>query len=230
MYTLYIANKNYSSWSLRPWLLLRELGIPFEERVMPFEQGGSFEKFRAFSPTGRVPCLHDGETVVWDSLAITEYLAERHPGVWPADPAARAWARSASAEMHSGFGSLRHYCSMCVALRIRLHERPEALERDVARIGELWNEGLERFGGPFLAGGEFTAVDAFYAPVAFRVRGYGLELPGRAADYPAHMLGLAGMRDWEAAALAEPWRDDDHEKELAAAGEWLEDRRRPAGS
>ena len=112
MYELYIANKNYSSWSLRPWLLMRQLEIPFRERLMPFPAGGAGaghpgHPFRAFSPSGRVPCLHDGATVVWDSLAIAEYLAERHPGVWPADAGARAWARSAAAEMHAGFGALR---------------------------------------------------------------------------------------------------------------------------
>ncbi|HQY70835.1 MAG TPA: glutathione S-transferase N-terminal domain-containing protein, partial [Pseudomonadales bacterium] len=107
MYELYIANKNYSSWSLRPWVLMRELRIAFDERLVPFAPGSNFERFRAFSPTGKVPCLHDGATVVWDSLAIAEYLAERHAGVWPSDARARAWARSAAAEMHSGFGALR---------------------------------------------------------------------------------------------------------------------------
>ena len=107
MYTLFIANKNYSSWSLRPWVLMRSLEVPFEERIVPLEQGSCWDSYRKFSPNGRVPCLHDGDTVVWDSLAITEYLAERHPGVWPTDAATRAWARSASAEMHSGFRVIR---------------------------------------------------------------------------------------------------------------------------
>ncbi|WP_207483495.1 glutathione S-transferase N-terminal domain-containing protein [Arenibaculum pallidiluteum] len=227
MYELFIANKNYSSWSLRPWVLMRERAIPFRETLVPFSEGSSFEAFRRFSPTGRVPCLRDGEVVVWDSLAITEYLAERHPGLWPADPVARAWARCAAAEMHSGFGVLRDRCSMNVGLRIRLAETPEALLRDVRRIGELWEEGLARFGGPFLAGAEFTAVDAFFAPVAFRVRTYGLELGAVAAAYAAQLLELPSMRQWETEALAEPWREPGHEDEVRRAGAWLEDRRRP---
>src|SRR5690349_9794152 len=117
MYTLYIANKNYSSWSLRPWLLMRQLGIPFEERLVPFGHGAG--GFRTFSPTGKVPCLVDGDTVVWDSLSIVEYLADRHPGVWPAEPKARAWARSAAAEMHSGFAALRERCTMNLGIRVR---------------------------------------------------------------------------------------------------------------
>jgi len=133
MYRLYIGNKNYSSWSLRPWLLMTEIGIPFEERLVPFVDGGSWRKFREFSPTGLVPCLHDGERVVWESLGIVEYLAERHAGVWPRDDDARAWARCASAEMHGGFSTIRNLCSMTVGLRIRLHQHPESLERDLVR-------------------------------------------------------------------------------------------------
>ena len=172
MYELFIGNKNYSSWSLRPWILMKARGIPFQEHLVPFDEGSSFAKFRAFSPTGRVPCLRDGATVVWDSLGIAGYLAESSPDLWPADKVARTWARCATAEMHSGFGTLRQACTMNVGLRIRLHEQPAELVADVARINELWNEGLARFGGPFLAGSEFTIVDAFYCPVAFRVRTY----------------------------------------------------------
>src|ERR1700748_212059 len=120
MYTLHIANKNYSSWSLRSWVLMRELGIAFNERLTVFDGAGN-AAFRSFSPTGKVPCLTDGDITVWDSLAIAEYLAERHPGVWPSAPAARAWARSAAAEMHSGFGELRNRCSMTCGLRVKLH-------------------------------------------------------------------------------------------------------------
>ena len=122
MYTLYIGNKNYSSWSLRPWVLMRALSIPFEERLVPFEEGSNWNRFRAFSPNGRVPCLHDGTKVIWDSLAITEYLAERHAGVWPGDVDVRAWARSVAGEMHSGFAELRNRCTMNCGLRIRLGE------------------------------------------------------------------------------------------------------------
>ena len=168
MYQLFIANKNYSSWSLRPWVLMRERGIAFEEVLRPFVEGGSHAAFVAFSPTGKVPCLLDGGTVVWDSLAIVEYLAERHAGVWPADPLARAWARCAAAEMHSGFGVLRNECSMTVGLRLELHRVSDGLRSELARLEELWGEGLARFGGPFLAGAAFTAVDAFFVPVAGR--------------------------------------------------------------
>ena len=224
MYILHIANKNYSSWSLRPWTLMRELGIGFEERVHPF--GG--ESFRAFSPTGRVPLLQDGETAAWDSLAITEYLAERHAGVWPAEAKARAWARCAAAEMHSGFAALRSRCSMAVGLRIRLAEFPPELQSDVSRIDALWMEGLHRFGGPFLAGGTFTAVDAFFCPVAFRVQTYDLALTGPARDYYRRLLGLSSMQAWTDDALREPWRDPPHEQSLRKAGEWLADLRAPA--
>ncbi len=141
MYELFIGNRNYSSWSLRPWVLLRAHGVEFVEHVMPFKPGSNWRDFRAFSPSGKVPCLRDGATVVWDSLGIAEYLAERHPGLWPVDAAARAWARCATAEMHSGFAALRNHCGMNVGLRVRLREWPEALLADVRRIDELWNEG-----------------------------------------------------------------------------------------
>jgi glutathione S-transferase len=228
MYQLYIANKNYSSWSLRPWVLMRALDIPFEERFVTFESSGSFAKFRAFSPTGKVPCLQDGDTTVWDSLAIAEYLAERHAAVWPADAKARAWARSAAAEMHSGFGALRARCTMNCGIRVRLFEKPEELQQDVARLAELWSEGLRRFGGPFLAGDRFTAVDAFFAPVAFRIQTYGLELPPEASAYVARLLDLPAMREWYASALAETVRDWPHEEEAKRLGTWLQDLRAPA--
>ncbi|MFC5524375.1 glutathione S-transferase family protein [Rhodanobacter ginsengisoli] len=232
MYQLYIANKNYSSWSLRPWLLLSALGIPFEERLVTFAQGNgaSWHAFRAFSPNGKVPCLHDGATVVWDTLAIAEYLAERHPEAWPSDPVARAWARCAAAEMHSGFSALRQYCGMNCGVRIRLRsDLPTALAADIARVDELWSEGLSRFGGPFLAGPGFTAVDAFFAPVAFRIQTYGIALGQAAADYTQRLLDLPAMRRWYADALQESWRDAEHEEEMPRSGELLEDLRVPAG-
>ena len=225
LYVLFIGNKNYSSWSLRPWLLLTTLGIPFEERLMPFEDGGSREKFREFSPTGLVPCLHDGEIVVWESLGIVEHIAEAYPGVWPAGPAERAWARSAAAEMHAGFGSLRNECPMTVGMRVRLHSISSGLEADLARLAEVWQEGLERFGGSFLAGSEFTAVDAFYAPMAFRLQTYGLDLPGEAVNYARRILELPAMAAWTREALAEPFREADHEREMTELGECLEDLR-----
>jgi len=225
MYDLYIANKNYSSWSLRPWVLMRELGISFNEHLLPFGHVSSWDTYRKISPTGKVPCLVDGDTVVWDSLAIVEYLAERHTGVWPADAAARAWARSAAAEMHSGFHELRNRCSMSCGVLIRLTHVSQALVQDAARLSALWGEGLQRFGGPFLAGKKFTAVDAFFAPVAFRIRSYSLALLPPAAEYGKRLLALSAMQEWYAAALQETFRDVAHEEEILQGGEVLEDLR-----
>ena len=225
MYTLYIANKNYSSWSLRPWVLMRELSIAFEESISPFNGSAHGEAFRAFSPSGKVPCLQDGAWVVWDSLAITEYLAEQHNGIWPADPMARAWARCAAAEMHSGFAALREQCSMHCGFRIRLNELSPALQGDIERIDALWREGLQRFGGPFLAGAQFTAVDAFYAPIAFRVQTYGLALSAQSLAYVSRLLELESMREWYAAALKEPWREQPHEAAALKGGVLLQDYR-----
>ncbi len=225
MYELCIANKNYSSWSLRPWALLSELRIPFTERLLVFGQTPTWDEFRKLCPSGKVPCLIDGATAVWESLAIVEYLAERHDGIWPEKAEARAWARSAAAEMHAGFAELRGRCSMSCGIRIRLFEFPAALERDVARISALWNDGLARFGGPFLAGRTFTAVDAFFAPVAFRVQTYGLSLDAPAAAYADRLLALGSMRTWYADALKEKFRDEAHEAETLQAGQLLSDHR-----
>lgn len=218
MYSLHIANKNYSSWSLRPWVLMRELSIPFTEQLHKFRPGGAWSEFRAFSPTGKVPTLHDGSAAIWDSLAISEYLAERHKSVWPVDGAARSWARCAAAEMHSGFGTLREHCSFNLGVRVRLNDIPKSLAKDIARVSELWNEGLERFGGGFLAGPAFSAVDAFYAPVVFRAQTYGLELTGLAHGYMEKMLSLKSMREWYEAALQENFRDEEHDEAVRRFG------------
>lgn len=217
MYLLHIANKNYSSWSLRPWALLRARKIPFTERLHRLGTAAE-RKFRGFSPTGRVPCLEGGDTLVWDSLAIVEYLAERHAGVWPADARARAWARCACAEMHSGFAALRGEHAMNVGVRVAVTRRSAAAQADIERIVELWNEGLRRFGGPFLAGAEFTAADAFFAPVAYRFLTYGVAPGGAAADYLARLLAHPALLEWEAAALAEDFREAEYDAELAKAG------------
>jgi|SRR5450631_3543957 len=225
MYALYIANKNYSSWSLRPWVLLRELNIPFVEHLVPFGDTSGWGAYRKISPNGKVPGLIDGDTVVWDSLAIAEYLAERHDKVWPAGDQARAWARSAAAEMHSGFNELRNRCSMSCGVRLRLKEFPPSLQRDIARLGSLWKDGLQRFGGPFLAGRAFTAVDAFFAPVAFRIQTYALTLDASAADYAARLRDLPGMKSWYADGLKERFRDEPHETEILQMSTVLEDLR-----
>ncbi|KPQ23631.1 MAG: glutathione S-transferase [Halomonas sp. HL-48] len=228
MVDLYIANKNYSSWSLRPWVLMKTLEIPFNEHLMPFEGGfgASHDSYTRFSPSGLVPCLVDGEVAVWDSLAIVEYLAEQHGNVWPADKTARAWARSATAEMHSGFSALRDECSMNCGMRVELNSLSAKLKADVARLDALWQQGLERFGGPFLAGNRFTAVDAFYAPVAFRVQTFNLPLSDRASAYVEHLLALPAMQAWYQAALEETWREPMHEAETLKSGALKADYRR----
>lgn len=225
MYRLYIGNKNYSSWSLRPWVLMRELAIAFEERQMVFVPGSNWTEFRHFAPNGRVPCLHDGSTIVWDSLAILEYLHERHGRVWPGEARARAWARCAAAEMHAGFPELRSVCSMSCGQRVRLTAVGAALQLEIERIDELWCQGLERFGGPWLAGAAFGGADAFYAPVAFRVQTYGLALGAAAQSYVQRLLARPAMQEWYAAALAEPWRDAPHETDVQRAGEITADYR-----
>ncbi|GAA0866213.1 glutathione S-transferase family protein [Sphingopyxis soli] len=217
MYVLITANRNYSSWSLRPWVLMRALGLSFEDRVEPFARPVNYEAFRSFSPTGQVPALlHEGRTI-YDSLGIALYLADRHAGVWPADADARAWAQCATAEMHSGFAALRNDCTMNVGVRVTPKPMSDALRSNVARIRELFEEGLARFGGPWLAGPDFSAVDAFYAPVAFRIRTYGLDVRGGQA-WVDHMLAHPAMIEWERQALLESWREESHEEELAAAG------------
>lgn len=225
MPTLHIANKNYSSWSLRPWVLMRELGIAFEEKLHFFSEGSSHAAFRAFSPTGKVPCLQDGEAVVWDSLAIAEYLAEKHPSVWPADTRARAYARSASAEMHSSFHALRNQCSMSCGIRVKLHQVDSALQQDLNRVDEIIAFGLAEWGGPFIAGNAFTAADAFFCPVAFRVQSYGLTFSEPVADYFQRLLNLPAMREWYAAGIAETARHESHDAECAQFGVVISDLR-----
>lgn len=215
-YTLITANRNYSSWSLRPWVLMKAFGIPFDDQMVLFE-AENYDNFRAFAPNGQVPCLKDGEAPIWDSLAIVEYLAERHQGIWPADQQARTWARCAAAEMHGGFGPLRNLCTMNVGVRAQLHAIETPLQRNIDRIGELFAEGLDRFGGPWLAGTEFSAVDAFYAPVAYRVRTFDLAIGAKGRAWVDHMIAHPAMAEWETIALAETHREIGHEEELAGS-------------
>ena len=224
-YVLITANRNYSSWSLRPWLLMKALGLSFEDRLEPFLKPNNYQDFRAFSPTGQVPVLqHEGRTI-YDSLGITLYLADRHPAVWPEDADARAWAQCAVVEMHSGFSALRNDCTMNVGVRVRPKPMSDALKANVARIAELWAEGLSRFGGPFLAGAQFSAADAFFAPVAFRVRTYGLDVGPSGQAWVDHILAHPAMQQWEAEALRESWREVSHEEELRACGDIIADYR-----
>jgi glutathione S-transferase len=162
---------------------MQEKAIAFTEQLIPFPEHSSWETFRNFAPNGKMLCLHHDDLIVWDSIAIVEYLAEHHSGIWPVDRIARAWARSVTAEMHSGFNTIRQECGMNCGLRIQLHQTTPALQADLDRLNEIWIEGLDRFDGPFLTGSEFTAVDAFFCPlaclpevIAFRAQTYNLPL------------------------------------------------------
>lgn len=202
---LWIANKNYSSWSLRPWFLLKALNIPFDEQLATFVPGGSsYEKFLRFSPSGLVPCLVTADTTVWDSLAICEYIAEDYPHVWPQEKTARAWARSAAAEMHSGFTTLRRECPLnCSESRPAAEMTPE-LQKECQRLDKIWCEGLTRFGGPWMAGENISAADAFYVPVALRARTYQLPFSAVAQAWIDRILAHPAIIEWcEAAAKEE---------------------------
>ncbi|KAF5000446.1 hypothetical protein FGRMN_1777 [Fusarium graminum] len=224
-YTLFIGNKRYSSWSMRPWVLLRALDIHFEEKLHLFKPGLRQPDFFAFSPSGKVPCLHDDETsiVVWDSLAICEYVAEKYPAAWPTDAAARAFARCAAAEMHSGFNGIRDECSMNVGLRIELGTPSQELQRDIDRFNTLFKEGLKKFGGPWLAGDKFTIVDAMYAPVACRVKTYGIELDGAAKDYVNRLFDHPVVQDWVQGGIKETSREPFHEEDCLRGRKLLQD-------
>jgi glutathione S-transferase len=209
---LYIGNKNYSSWSLRPWLLMTQFSIPFEEVKLrlSFEAGSEFKRrLAAVAPSGRVPVLVDEGFSVWDTLAIAEYLAEKYASkqLWPAQPLARARARSLCAEMHSGFGALRSHCPMNIEASLPevgarvLAEQPEVVA-DLARIVGMWQQQLDEQGGPFLFGA-FSIADAYYAPVCSRIRTYGLPVPARIAAYVEHIHALPAMQTWVHDARAE---------------------------
>ena len=203
---LTIGNKNYSSWSFRPWIALKVLGIPFEETVIPIYYPGSREKFLALSPGGKVPILQDGTVTVWESLAILEYLAETHPALWPRDPAARAHARAISNEMHAGFQPLRRQCPMNMWRPVKKLALSPETAANVARIDAMWSDCRARFGagGPFLFGA-FTAADAMYAPVVSRFHTYAVEVGAPSAAYMQAMMALPAWQEWYAAALKEEW-------------------------
>jgi glutathione S-transferase len=190
---LVIGNKNYSSWSLRPWIALKVLGVPFEEKRIPLYGPASKEAILKFSPAGKVPVLLDDGVTVWDSLAILEYLAERHGRLWPAGAAERARARSLCAEMHSGFSHLRNHMSMNVRKRYPGRGRTPEVLAEIRRIDEIWSQAK----GPFLFG-PFSAADAMYAPVVLRFRTYEVEVANSA--YCEAMLALPAMQEWIAAA------------------------------
>ena len=203
---LFIGNKNYSSWSFRPWIAMTALGIEFDEELVPFDDEGGNPKFHEFSPTGKVPVLVDGDLRIWESLAILEYLADKFPekGFWPADRVERATARAVASEMHGGFLALRAECPMNMRREIRAIEISDRARGDVARIEQLWVQCLEHSGGPFLFG-TFCNADAMFAPVVNRLEIYALSDAPAVLAYREAMKALPAWRDWEAAGRAEPW-------------------------
>ena len=205
---LVIGNKNYSSWSMRPWIAMAATGLPFTETLLPLYEPGSREKALAFSPTGKVPVLIDGDVAVWESLAILDHLAERFPEtrLWPDDIAARALARSIAAEMHAGFVPLRSHYPMNMRRAPRARAPTPEAEANIRRIDAMWSGARERFGrgGPFLFG-RFGAADAMYAPVVSRFKSYAVPVSKLSQAYMDAVTALPAWKAWEAAALVEPW-------------------------
>jgi len=205
MFDLYIGNKNYSSWSLRPWLLLKHFGIPFREHMVSVAGRDYNAALKPLAGNARVPCLHEDGFQVWESIAIAETLAERHPAMWPADARARARARSISAEMHAGFTALRTAMPMNLKLKLKGKPPTPAVQRDIDRIVEIWEEARMQFAtadGPWLFGA-FSVADAMFAPIAWRFHVYNVALPPLAATYRDAMLAHPAMQEWYAAALLE---------------------------
>jgi glutathione S-transferase len=221
---LIIGNKNYSSWSVRPWLVLTHFGIPFEEEVVPLSGPRWRENVRAKSPTGKVPVLVDGDLVVPETIAIIEYVAEKHPehAVWPKDGKARALARAAAAEMHAGFGNLRSAAPMNLRASLPGRVSHDAVATDTARLERLWGDLLDRSGGPYLFG-KFTAADAMYAPVASRIRTYELPVSDLGAAYVEAIYALPAFQTLLAAAVAEPWIVERDELDIVQSGRPLSD-------
>jgi glutathione S-transferase len=206
---LYIGNKNYSSWSMRPWLALKWGGIAFEERIIPLDVEGygqaQIKEVRAVSPTGRVPALHVGSVVVYESLAICEWAAEQAPSLWPADRLQRAEARAAASEMHAGFYALRRDMACNVRRRLKAARAwPADTQADLAHLFALWERLLAAHGGPFLFG-QRSIADAMYAPIATRLRTYAVETPRSAQAYCDAVFADADFLDWERAGEAETW-------------------------
>ncbi len=209
---LYIGNKNYSSWSFRPWIALRAAGVPFREVLIPFDMKAGNPAFRELSPVGRVPVLHHGEVRIWESLAIIEYVAELFPDspIWPKERAQRALARSISMEMLSGFSALRGACPMNMRRKPGRISLPDGVEANVARIEAIWRDCRQRSGGPFLFG-DFSAADAMFAPVVNRFSAYQLVSAPDTLEYMAVMKEHPAWREWERAALLEEWYVEEDE-------------------
>jgi glutathione S-transferase len=204
MLKLVIGDRNYSSWSLRPWLVLKQVGLPFEEIAIRLNEAGAKREIYKHSPSGKVPCLIEGETTIWDSLAICEYLAEKVPSLWPSDALARAEARSISAEMHAGFAALRQSMPMDIHASKPHIARPIDVQNDIARIIAIWENCLTRPAktGAFLYG-DFSIADAMFAPVVWRFKTYAIELPAASRDWVNALCELPAMQEWQAGALAE---------------------------
>ena len=205
---LIIGNKNYSSWSFRPWIAMRHAGIEFTDEVIPLYQPGSRARILKYSPAGKVPVLLDGDMAIWESLAILEHLAEKFPavGLWPSEPRARAHARAISAEMHAGFAALRNHCPMNMRRPPKIRALTSEVEQDVKRIEANWADSRTRFGqsGPFLLGA-FCAADAMYAPVVSRFSSYAIPVGAPALGYMQTMMALPAWKKWASAAAAEAW-------------------------
>ncbi len=213
--TLIIANRNYSSWSLRAWLALEAVGQPFDEVVIRLGRPETTDEILRWSPTGRVPALHDGEIRLWDSLAICEHLAESFPqaGLWPADARARAAARSVVAEMHSGFVALRNHMPMNLRASYPAADHEPGVKDDIARITAIWEECRTQYGaGGNLLFGQFTIADAFYAPIVSRFRTYGVSPGGIAGEYMDAVWALPAMQDWAKRARAEEWKVERYDR------------------
>jgi glutathione S-transferase len=207
-FTLVIGNKNYSSWSLRPWLAMRQAAIPFEEILVPLYQADSKQRLLQQAKVGKVPILKHGPRVIWDSLAILEYLAEQFPDreLWPTDRQVRGVARAAAAEMHGGFAALRRQLPMDIRARRQAQPRGGEVAADILRIRSLWQDCRAQYGasGPFLFG-RFSIADAMYAPVAVRFRSYAVPLDAVSQAYSDALLTLPAFKEWEAAGQTEPW-------------------------
>jgi glutathione S-transferase len=203
---LVIGNKNYSSWSFRPWIAMKAAGIAFDEQVIPFSDPDFKRLVLAIGRNGKVPALDDGGVHVWESLAILEYLADKFPqaGLWPGDGNARAHARAIAAEMHAGFPALRRECPMNFARPVKRRDLSPEARADAARIDAIWAECRARYGGPFLFGA-FCAADAMYAPVVSRLHTYAVEVGPRSRDYMEAVMALPAWGEWAKAALKEPW-------------------------
>ncbi len=214
MFDLYIGNKNYSSWSLRPWLLLKHFGLPFTEHLVSVAGRDYNAALKPLAGNARVPCLHDEGFQVWESIAIAEYLAERHPQMWPADRKARARARSISAEMHAGFAKLRTAMPMNLKLKLKGKPATPEVQRDIDRVIEIWDEARTQFAtgdGPYLFG-DFSVADAMFAPVVWRLHIYNVSLPPVAAAYSDAMRAHPAMVEWYEAGIRESEAHDHYDK------------------